>query len=85
MKNRFSMFVVSPTGHMTEFNLTEYNNYVRGSTDEQLAANQVFVDENSAGEALAKILVRKEVNELLDTLDVQGLRVVKKLIEDEGV
>ena len=82
MKNRFSMFVVSPTGHMTELNLTEYNSYVRGSTDEQLAANQVFTNEDQANEAIDIILARREINGLLDGLDIEELRVIKKVVGD---
>ena len=80
MKNKLVMYVVSPDGHLSDFNITEYNNMVRMMSEKELENHQVFVNEDEANDAVALILELNETNGLISGLDVIDLRAIKKLL-----
>lgn len=80
MKNKLCMYVVSPDGHLSDFNITEYNNMVRMMSEKELENHQIFINEDEANDAVALILKRAEINDLLNELDLADLCSVHCLI-----
>jgi len=81
MKNKLCMYVVSPDGHLSDFNITQYNNMVRMMSEKELENHQIFVNEDEANEAIELILLREKINEQVSHLDVFGLQMLSKAIE----